>query len=581
MKNILLFLVIISLILSFFTVFSPFKTITASGETLHVGSGQTYNSIQTAINNANQSDTVYVHSGTYSENILIDKTITLTGEGKTNTIISGTGDQTIEITANTVIVSGFTIENDETTYACVFLNSVDNCEISNCNIKKGGNGIHLLNSNTNTIEDSTIEDNNVGIFFSSSDNNDIKNNYIQDNNAYGVQLYSTANDNTFYLNHFSHEIGSNARDLSSNIWSYNSEGNYWDDYNDYDSNGDGIGDSAYVIDSDSKDNYPLGVFLNMIPVATIADITPSPATQGETVSFYGDWSDDSGTPIQWEWESDKNGVFGYAKNCQNSSLSVGTHTISFRIYDGEQWSEADTETLEIRSQSSQINIPTATIVTIDNNGKEVYFHGIGQDSDGQIQAYQWRSNLDGIISTESSFTKSDLSVGSHTIYFKVQDDDGYWSLEKTQNLVITDHTSSDNQAPVADPGGPYTGVVNSSILFDASDSYDPDSGDIIASYIWDFDDGSTGNGETVEHVYTSEGSYYVTLTITDNRGSESVETTDVTISNDSNNNNETPVNKNVTSKKDNKGFPGFEIILVFLAIFILISFILLRKKIKN
>jgi parallel beta-helix repeat protein len=54
------------------------------------------------------------------------------------------------------------------------------------------------------------------------------------------------------------------------------------------------------------------------------------------------------------------------------------------------------------------------------------------------------------------------------------------------------------------------------IFFDGSSSYDLD-GEII-SYEWDFDDGTTGSGETVYHKYCDVGTYYVTLTVTDDDG---------------------------------------------------------------
>ena len=59
-------------------------------------------------------------------------------------------------------------------------------------------------------------------------------------------------------------------------------------------------------------------------------------------------------------------------------------------------------------------------------------------------------------------------------------------------------------------------VTGEDITFDASESYDYD-GDII-DYQWDFGNGSTGSGKTINHSYTSDSVYVATLTITDNDG---------------------------------------------------------------
>jgi len=77
------------------------------------------------------------------------------------------------------------------------------------------------------------------------------------------------------------------------------------------------------------------------------------------------------------------------------------------------------------------SLPTATISSINPNlavdGQYVSFEGTGADSDGTIIEYNWTSSIDGHLSTMPSFSTSDLSVGTHTIYLKVKDNEGEWS----------------------------------------------------------------------------------------------------------------------------------------------------------
>ncbi len=95
------------------------------------------------------------------------------------------------------------------------------------------------------------------------------------------------------------------------------------------------------------------------------------------------------------------------------------------------------------------NPPTATIVSITpdpaTQGTDtVTFTGSGDDTDGTVDAYKWTSDIDGALSTSASFTKpaSELSVGTHTITFRVQDNDGAWSDPVTEDLTINAGGSS-------------------------------------------------------------------------------------------------------------------------------------------
>ncbi|MEW5745599.1 MAG: hypothetical protein AB1805_09230 [Nitrospirota bacterium] len=107
--------------------------------------------------------------------------------------------------------------------------------------------------------------------------------------------------------------------------------------------------------------------------------------------------------------------------------------------------------------------PSAVIDSITPNpasvGQPVSFSGHGTDSDGTIAGYSWISSIDGQLSTAASFSSSSLSAGTHTIYFKVQDNAGAWSTEVSQTLTVNQSTDQ----IIIDNGGAgtsYTGIWN-------------------------------------------------------------------------------------------------------------------------
>ncbi len=85
-----------------------------------------------------------------------------------------------------------------------------------------------------------------------------------------------------------------------------------------------------------------------------------------------------------------------------------------------------------------------------------------------------------------------------------------------------------NSAPVANPGGPYSGNVNAVISFNGSGSSDPDNDTL--TYDWNFGDNTLhGTAVSPTHTYTAAGVYVVTLTVSDGKGGANAKTTTATI----------------------------------------------------
>jgi hypothetical protein len=96
------------------------------------------------------------------------------------------------------------------------------------------------------------------------------------------------------------------------------------------------------------------------------------------------------------------------------------------------------------------------------------------------------------------------------------------------NMGQTGSVPQDNDPPTAEfDFSPPTGIYPVEITFDASSSEDPDGS--IASYSWDFGDGSQGSGMVVKHTYERWGTFAVRLAVRDNVGATGVMTHNIEI----------------------------------------------------
>jgi parallel beta-helix repeat protein len=152
-----------------------------------------FDTIQEAINNAADGDTVFVKAGTYYEHVVVNRTVSLVGEDVSTTIIDGndTG-HVLYVVRGSVNVTGFTVRNSGNVHwpdldAGICLNGTTGCVISeNRVVDNGFAGISLLSSQYNKIAWNNVSDTGWGgIHLMNSSRNTVFDNILDSN---GQQL---------------------------------------------------------------------------------------------------------------------------------------------------------------------------------------------------------------------------------------------------------------------------------------------------------------------------------------------------------------------------------------------------------
>jgi hypothetical protein len=169
---------------------------------------------------------------------------------------------------------------------------------------------------------------------------------------------------------------------------------------------------------------------------------------------------------------------------------------------------------EVREELNLLPIAAITSPgdgSVHTLGDSIAFTGTGTDYDGSIISYEWTSGLDGILSTASSFSASELSLGTHLITFKVTDDDGV-----ADSAQITVKVNSPPSALIVLPVDGSVHSPSDTISFEATGT---DTDGTVVAYSWTSDvEGVLSTTNSFGVTGLSIGTHTITLTVTDDDG---------------------------------------------------------------
>ncbi len=283
---------------------------------------------------------------------------------------------------------------------------------------------------------------------------------------------------------------------------------------------------AFGATSTASHNLTVSVVTpNQAPTGWI--VTPAnnfTAARGVAVLFSAAGSDPEDGALAgnaFTWTSSIDGNIGTGVSFSKSNLSVGTHVIAMTATDSKGATFTHNRTITITAAVAANQAPVASIAAPTNGasvvaGTSVTFTGSATDAEsGALSgtALVWTSSRDGQIGTGASFTKSNLTVGTHTITLTAKDPQNAVA-SVTRTLTVTAAPAPANVAPVAR----YTFFcAQLACTFDGSSSSD-DVG--VTQYYWTWGDGTTTTSATAatSHAFATAGSRTVSLRVSDAAG---------------------------------------------------------------
>lgn len=201
-----------------------------SAAELKVGPSAQYRTISEAVKAANTGDIVFVAPGTYVENVMIDKPLTIVATGSAPaTIVKATASNkdVFTFSGSDITIQGFTITGGG--YGITFAKA-SNCILTRCVVKDNTYGAYLAGATANLISNNNLDDNGFGMYLDGSSGNKLVNNSARNEKggggkaslSDGIYMHSSSANNVTRCDLSNNDnFGASLYDSRDNIFSYN------------------------------------------------------------------------------------------------------------------------------------------------------------------------------------------------------------------------------------------------------------------------------------------------------------------------------------------------------------------------
>jgi len=262
---------------------------------------------------------------------------------------------------------------------------------------------------------------------------------------------------------------------------------------------------------------------------TVADVTPPTANAGpdqsvalgSSVTFDGSLSTDNYAVVNYTWTfTDGSAVTLYGVTKQYTFTTLGAHTVTLMVRDAAGLTDTDTVVVTVSDMTDPVaHAGPDQIVAI---GTTVHFDGTASTDNVGITSYTWTfTDINPRTLTGAAPTYQFNNAGQYIVTLTVADAAGNTNID-TVVATVEDQTD-----PVANAGPDQSVNEGVTVTFDGSGSTDNVGVDNLT---WTFTDASvqiTLYGQHPTYVFTSSGTFVVTLTVMDAAGNS--DTDSVTI----------------------------------------------------
>ena len=255
---------------------------------------------------------------------------------------------------------------------------------------------------------------------------------------------------------------------------------------------------------------------NQKPTCIINNPAPgSDIIKGDTVQISVEAEDDDGTVKEvWIYIDGKRftstSVVPYQFDWYTGNVSLGRHRIELFALDNNEEEGKDEVIVNVVRGSEAPVAAFSADDTIVETGTSIQFT---DESTGEPTAWEWDFG-DGNTSNEQHPSHTYSSEGTYDVTLTVTNDQGSDNETKTEYITVN---AADSVL-----GADFSAEQNLLYLGDTLQFTDESTG-AIDDWSWDFGDGTTSSEQNPSHMYLTEGSYTVSLTVTNQYGSDTKE----------------------------------------------------------